>query len=143
MQIKTYPYLAEDAEFIRKKVFMEEQGFQKELDDIDEIALHLVMYNEKKEPIAVCRIFEGTEEKQFVLGRLAVVKAYRGKNIGAKMIQEAEKQVLQKGGNSLILHAQCRAKGFYEKSGYREFGKVEDEEGCPHIWMKKQLEEKQ
>ena len=33
----------------------------------------------------------------------------------------------------------CRVKKFYIKSGYVEFGAVEDDEGCPHIWMKKQL----
>ena len=35
-----------DARAIRQSVFVEEQGFEYEFDDIDEIALHLVLYDE-------------------------------------------------------------------------------------------------
>ena len=55
------------------------------------------------------------------------------------MLAEAEKCVLAKGGKILMLHSQCRAKDFYAKSGYTEFGEIGYDEGCPHIWMKKQL----
>ena len=140
MHIKTYDYLPEDAKKIRINVFVEEQGFQNELDNTDNIATHLVLYDNGT-PIATCRVFHGEQNGEYILGRLAVIKEYRGKNIGKLMIEEAEKSVLKKGGTSLILHAQCRAKSFYEKSGYCEFGEIGDEEGCPHIWMKKDLKE--
>lgn len=39
----------------------------------------------------------------------------------------------------MSLHAQCRVKSFYEKLGYTEFGEIDDDEGCPHIWMNKQI----
>ena len=42
-------------------------------------------------------------------------------------------------GDSLILHSQCVAVGFYRKNGFQEYGDVEDDQGCPHIWMKKKL----
>ena len=35
-----------DARVIRQSVFVEEQGFEYEFDDIDETALHLVLYDE-------------------------------------------------------------------------------------------------
>ncbi len=35
------------------------------------------------------------------------------------------------------LHAQCRVKNFYEKSGYQAYGEIDEDEGCPHIWMRK------
>lgn len=137
--VRVYDFLCDDAKNIRKSVFISEQGFKNEFDEIDEKARHIVMYNEKGSPIAVCRIFQGENENSFILGRLAVIPSYRGMNIGKQMLTYAEKAVLSLGGKSLALHAQCRAKAFYEKSGYISYGEIEDDEGCPHIWMKKQL----
>lgn len=139
MLVNVYDFLSDDAKIIRKKVFMDEQGFENEFDDTDKVASHIVMYNENKEPIATCRVFEGSEKNKFIFGRLAVIMPYRGMNIGTKMIREAEKLVLKKGGTSMSLHAQCRVKSFYEKLGYIEFGEIDDDEGCPHIWMNKQI----
>lgn len=28
---------------------------------------------------------------------------------------------------------------FYETIGYTQYGEIEDDQGCPHIWMKKEL----
>lgn len=139
MKTVVFDFLSDDAKMIRKKVFMDEQGFENEFDDIDKIASHIVMYNDKAEPIATCRLFESSEQNKFIFGRLAVIMSCRGMNIGTRMIKEAEKIVLKKGGISMLLHAQCRVKSFYEKLGYAEFGETDDDEGCPHIWMSKQL----
>ncbi len=139
MKTKKYNYLSEDVIRIRQMVFMEEQGFKNEFDDVDEVANHIVMYNQNNEPIATCRVFEGEERDTYILGRLAVIKQYRGNHIGSKMVEEAEKIVISKGGKSLSLHAQCRVKDFYTKSGFVEYGKEDEDEGCPHIWMKKQF----
>lgn len=137
MTIKIYDYLHDDAKGIRKTVFMKEQGFVNEFDDADNIARHFVMYNDSEQPIATCRVFALPEKGAFVFGRLAVLPTYRGMDIGSKMISEAEKTVIKDGAVSMIIHAQCRVKGFYEKSGYSSFGDVDDDEGCAHIWMKK------
>ena len=139
MKVSVYDVLSDDAKLIRKQVFMEEQGFENEFDDIDKKASHIVMYNEKEEPIATCRIFESDERNECIFGRLAVIASYRGMNIGTDMIREAEKVVLKKGGTSILLHAQCRVKSFYEKLGYTAYGEIDDDEGCPHIWMSKQV----
>lgn len=138
MQIKVYKYLHDDATLIRREVFIEEQGFKDEFDDIDEIAMHLVAYD-GDEPAGTCRLFYDIGRLSYVLGRLAVRKPYRGADLGSLLIQEAEAQAISNGGQSMILHSQCVATGFYRKNGYREYGDVEDEEGCPHIWMKKKL----
>lgn len=139
MKVKKYDYLSEDAKNIRASVFIQEQGFEREFDAVDDVACQIVMYEDDNQPIATCRVFEDSQQNQFVLGRLAVMKDYRGKNIGSKMLQEAENIVLKEGGTSIILHAQCRVKEFYERMGYVAFGKIEEDEGCPHIWMKKEL----
>ena len=140
MTVKSFDYLPEEAQRIRTKVFIEEQGFKDEFDKIDRKAIHLVCFENEK-PTATCRIFKGEADGEYILGRLAVIKEYRGKNIGAKMIESAENTVRLKNGKYIILHSQLQAKVFYSKQGYTEFGEVEDEEGCPHIWMKKILAE--
>lgn len=138
MKFKIYNFLSDDAKIIRKQVFMEEQGFKNEFDDIDNISFHIIMYDENR-PVATCRVYEDILKNEYILGRLSVVKEYRGMSLGAKMIGEAERIVKEKGGTSIRLHAQCRVTPFYGQQGYKEYGVIEDDEGCPHIWMKKQL----
>ena len=43
---------------VRTKVFVEEQGFKNEFDDIDKTALHILCYIDKR-PVAVGRIYKG------------------------------------------------------------------------------------
>ncbi|MDE6747906.1 MAG: GNAT family N-acetyltransferase [Lachnospiraceae bacterium] len=139
METVIYDGIPDYAKKIRQKVFVDEQGFNDEFDYIDETVAHIVMFDENKKPIGTCRIFWDAEMNTYILGRLAVIKEYRGKNIGSDIVKEAEKYVEKNGGQSIALHAQCRASAFYQKSGFTEFGDIDDVEGCPHIWMKKNL----
>ena len=59
--------------------------------------------------------------------------------MGSEIVACAEKHVKEIGGKELRMHAQCRVEKFYEKVGYTSFGEIEEEEGCPHIWMKKEV----
>ncbi len=122
---------------VRIPVFVEEQGFVDEIDEIDGTATHFVLFDEAKAPIATCRVF--VQEGAYILGRLCVLKAHRGKGYGGLLVTAAEEYVRSVGGESLTLHSQYPAKAFYERLGYSAYGEVEDEQGCPHIWMKKQL----
>lgn len=139
MKTAVFEKLPDDAKAIRVAVFMNEQGFKEEFDETDNDAVHLVLYSEDETPIATCRLFPNKEMNAYTLGRLAVIKKYRGKGIGSVMVGEAEKYIKSKGGKGIVLHAQCRAVQFYTKSGFTEFGEIGDEEGCPHIWMKKEF----
>lgn len=138
MKIKCYDTLPTEAIEIRKSVFMHEQGFKDEFDEIDTYADHLVMFD-NDEPIATCRVFKKPGNDFYMIGRIAVTKNYRGKHIGAELLKAAEKTVYQKKGKYVVLHAQLKAKIFYEKQGYFSYGKVECEEDCPHIWMYKKI----
>lgn len=139
MKISVYESFPDCAKEIRKAVFMDEQGFQDEFDEIDNTAAHIVLFDEDEVPVATCRVFWNAIMNAYTLGRLAVIKKSRGKNIGSAIVKEAEGYVQKKGGKDIVLHAQCRAAGFYEKLGFIEFGNIENEEGCPHIWMKKSI----
>ena len=138
MEIRIYEELPQSAVAIRTAVFVEEQGFVNEMDETDQVAVHLVMYDGET-PVATCRIFQKADRDAYILGRLAVMKAYRGRQIGAGMMQRAEEYVRGKGGKRMAWHAQCTAMDFYRKQGFEEQGDVEEEEGCPHMWMYKEL----
>lgn len=139
MRVELFQYVPKEARAIREKVFIEEQGFQEEFDDIDDVATHFVVYDDSEEAIATCRVFYDEQRGSHLLGRLAVTKEHRGKNIGRLIVEAAEKHVQEIGGAQLQLHAQCRITEFYNRLGYVAFGDVEDDQGCPHIWMRKVL----
>ena len=139
-KIEIYQKICDEAREVRRKVFIDEQGFRNEYDEKDATAAHVVLFAGDEEPAATCRIFWDGERKAYVLGRLAVLKEYRGKNFGFAIMEEAERYVRKCGGNCIILHAQCRVSAFYRKLGYGEFGTADEEEGCPHIWMRKRLD---
>ena len=91
MSICVYDSLPDEAVEIRENVFVKEQGFEKEFDEIDEKAIHLVMFDEHlQKPVVTCRIYKGSKPGEFILGRLAVISECRGMNLGSDMIQKAE-----------------------------------------------------
>ena len=121
---------------IREDVFLTEQGFSTEYDDIDKIAYHFVAYDGDM-PIATARLYG--DENPYHIGRVAVVREYRSKGIGTYVMKEAEKFAKEQGISSLVLSAQVRASAFYRKCGYNEYGDEYMDEFCPHIDMLKKL----
>ena len=128
--------LSEDEKFIRETVFIEEQKFKIEFDDTDDIATHIVMYLDNQ-PVGCCRLYK--QENEYHIGRIAVLKPYRGKGYGEKILLQAEKNAKKMGADSISLSAQVRASGFYEKLGYKKHGEIYFDEYCEHIAMKKDI----
>ena len=54
---KNFTTLPQDAKNIRIEVFMKEQGFENEFDEIDNLCHHIVAFDEGK-PIGTCRFFK-------------------------------------------------------------------------------------
>lgn len=79
-----------DAKSIRQLVFVEEQGFENEFDDIDETAYHLVIY-QNDEAIATGRMYSHDQETM-ILGRIAIIKAFRKRGLGSKIVSALEKK---------------------------------------------------
>ncbi len=132
--------LPEDAAAIRREVFMEEQGFSDEFDEIDGKASHVVAY-EDGAAIAVARFFWDAERGGYVIGRLAVRKEFRGRAVGSAVLRAVEAGIAQVGGHTSLLAAQIQAKSFYEAQGYTAYGSAFMDEHCPHIWMRKDLDQ--
>ncbi|MGI6008198.1 MAG: GNAT family N-acetyltransferase [Ruminococcus sp.] len=138
MNIVIYTSLPEDGAAIRNDVFVKEQGFQKEFDETDRHARHMVLYDHGV-PAAVCRFYKSERAGEYIVGRIAVVQSYRGRKLGALILKKAEEEIKKEGGKSVALHAQERAAVFYEKQGYLRYGEPDFDEDCPHIWMRKEL----
>lgn len=128
-----------EARSIRTRVFIEEQGFVNEFDDIDQNALHLVLF-EHGTAAATGRLFaEARESEPLHIGRVAVLPAFRRRGLGAAVLHELETAARAQGCTAVELSAQTRAAGFYEALGYQPFGDIYLDESCPHIRMKKNL----
>lgn len=138
MQVKVFDTLPQEARAIRETVFIKEQGFEKEYDDVDLIAKHIVIYDGDV-AVGTCRVFWCEEENSHHVGRIAVLKEHRGKNLGRLIMQEAEKLAASLGGKTLRLGGQIRAAGFYDKIGYERCGEEYLDEGYPHIPFVKYL----
>lgn len=124
----------EDAHSVRRAVFIDEQGLteEEEYDGTDYACTHLVAYEDDK-PIATGRIMLYGDD--YIIGRVAVLKAYRGKDIGLGIMQALIEACCAMGGDRQILHAQTHARRFYEKLGFTAYGDEFMEAGIPHICM--------
>lgn len=130
--------LEQDAKFIRKQVFIIEQNIpeEEEWDDQDMISDHFVVYDQDQ-PIATARLLQNNS-----VGRVAVLKAYRGQGIGRMIMLEIIRQAHQQDLKFLHLSSQVHAISFYEKLGFSIQGDAYDECGIPHIKMQLVIETK-
>lgn len=121
---------------IRTDVFIIEQEVcpSLEIDELDLDAQHYLLLKDGR-TIGTLRVlqFDG----YYKIGRVAFIKAERGKGYGAHLITNIE-QYFPKGA-IIRLGAQCRAVTFYEKLGYHTYGEIFDDAGIDHVMMEKQL----
>ena len=136
MQYKKFIGLNKDIINIRTAIFIDEQGFKNEFDEIDKNCSHIVLYDNNK-PIAICRYF--LENNNYHIGRVAILKEYRGNHLGYEIMNIAEKEIKNEGGKTIEVSAQVRVIDFYKKLGYKKSGEVYFDEYCEHIKMVKRL----
>lgn len=138
MIIKSFDHLPSEARSIRETVFVNEQGFNYEFDDIDNISTHLVLYVDDI-AAATCRFFMDEIKDTYIIGRIAVLKNYRKLKLGSQLLQEAENLITKKGGKLIRLSAQLQAVEFYRKNGYIDESETHYDESYPHVWMYKKI----
>jgi predicted GNAT family N-acyltransferase len=118
---------------IRNQVFTKEQDIDANLDfdGQDRDAVHvLVIYDGKY-------VGTGRMLSDGHIGRLAVLKAYRGRGLGAKAVLALVKEAGDTGMKRVYLGAQKHAVGFYEKLGFSEYGEPYIEVNIEHIHMER------
>lgn len=112
----------QDAMMIRKKVFVEEQNvpLELEVDGLDQKMWQVVGYKSEF-PVATARMSLQTSQPTptYKVQRVAVIKAYRGQNIGHQLMNQIEEKIKNLGGQKIVLSAQDQALEFYYKLGYQ------------------------
>ncbi len=116
---------------IRLAVFVHEQQVPEELelDDDDPTAWHAVVLDHSK-AIATGRLLRNGK-----IGRLAVLKEYRGLGLGSELLKTLVSYGRQEGIKQFFLHAQTTALDFYQRHGFKAIGPVFNEAGIDHIKM--------
>ncbi|GAA5188125.1 GNAT family N-acetyltransferase [Acinetobacter kookii] len=123
--------LQNDAKLIREQVFIQEQHIpvEEEWDAQDAVALHFVVYDQAQ-PIATARLLQNHS-----IGRVAVLKAYRGQGIGKLLMLEMIQQAKHEQRKFLKLSSQVHAIQFYAGLGFQVQGDEYLDCGIAHIDM--------
>jgi len=120
---------------VRTPVFIEEQFVTPEFewDEIDASAVHLLATFENQ-PIACLRIIHYQK-----IGRMAVIKQWRGVGLGAALLQNAISICKEHGSTSIYLSAQTHAIHFYQKAGFKQMSEEYCDVDIPHVDMRLDL----
>ncbi|BGP52457.1 hypothetical protein JCM8202v2_000011 [Rhodotorula sphaerocarpa] len=138
---------------IRHRVFVEEQGYDAaiEVDGMDPLCDHLLMSRKKEdgmeEDVGTLRWFPPRSK----LGRVAIIKPYRGTGAGRILCSALEEHVRERRGKAadvtrgktsleLMAYSQKIAEGFYTKMGWHSIGPDFLEEGQPHVKVVKRID---
>ncbi len=118
---------------VRRAVFIEEQNVPEiiELDDRDPHCHHVLACDNAGTPIGTARI--DTNGK---IGRMAVLRDYRGLGVGREMLRVIMDWGTSNGITDFHLSAQISAVGFYQKNGFETYGEEFEEAGITHINMR-------
>ena len=122
---------------IRKTVFIDEQQVPKELewDGLDaDCTQFLARFNSK--PVATARL---TPQGQ--IGRMAVLRQYRGNGVGSRLLNAVLEQARRAGHDEVFLHAQVSVIEFYEKHGFTAEGDIFIDAGIEHRTMRLSLKD--
>jgi len=119
---------------IRILVFVREQGVpaEIELDTDDQRAIHFLAIKLAK-AVGTARVVMRRGDAK--IGRMAVLKSYRRKGIGAALLKRALLSAKRLHARRIYLHAQVAVIGFYQRMGFRAVGRVFDEAGIAHRKM--------
>lgn len=121
---------------IRKQVFIIEQQVppELELDEFDMSATHFLAYTKDKQAVGTARFLHSGNNTGHI-GRMAVLKAYRGQGCGLALLQACIQYAKVQSFNAVILHAQNHAISFYQQAGFNIRGEEFMDAGIPHHEM--------
>lgn len=117
---------------VRRIVFIKEQHVPEalELDESDSICHHVLVTDADNKPVGTGRI--GPDGR---IGRMAVLKEYRGQGVGSALLAALLDYARQEQYAGVYLHAQLDAIPFYEKHGFMANGETFMDAGIPHRTM--------
>jgi predicted GNAT family N-acyltransferase len=121
---------------IRYDVFVAEQRVPEvlEWDDADERSIHALALDDRGIPIGCARLLDDGH-----IGRVAVVRGWRGRGVGAALLLRLVGEATRRGDARAIVNAQVAAIPFYARYGFVATGDVFEEAGIPHQVMARAL----
>jgi len=121
---------------VRTTVFVEEQSVPVTLerDGRDPDCVHVFAQAPDGQAIGAGRLLPDGR-----IGRMAVLKSWRGSGVGGAMLQALMAEAKRRGHAETHLHSQAHARAFYERHGYVVEGGEYLEAGIPHIEMRAKL----
>ena len=121
---------------VRHTVFVLEQAVPSDLDfdGTDPACYHVLALSDNR------AVATGRVQADGHIGRIAVLKMWRGHGIGSALVQFLASEAKRKGLDRVYLNAQISAVGFYEKLGFQRTGSVFMEAGIKHIAMTRESE---
>ena len=119
---------------IRIRVFVREQRVpaEIELDTDDQRAVHFLAIRSGT-AVGTARVVMRHGDAK--IGRMAVLKSYRRKGVGAALLKRAILAANRLHARRIYLHAQVAVTGFYERMGFCAVGRIFDEAGIAHRKM--------
>lgn len=120
---------------IRETVFVREQGVpaEIEMDALDAKCLHAIAW-EGDQAVATGRLLPDGH-----VGRMAVLKDWRGKGVGGALLECLVGAARARGHREVVLSAQVHAVDFYLAHAFLREGEVYQEAGIAHQEMRRQL----
>ncbi|HEY8069554.1 MAG TPA: GNAT family N-acetyltransferase [Burkholderiales bacterium] len=121
---------------LRFAIFVGEQNVPAgiELDDMDANCIHAVAFDVDGKAIGTGRLLPDGH-----VGRMAVVKEWRRRGIGAEILTALIEEARERGHAEVVLSAQLQAAEFYREHGFAAEGKVYEDAGILHQKMRKKL----
>jgi predicted GNAT family N-acyltransferase len=121
---------------VRDSVFVVEQKvpIADEIDAQDPVSKHFIARDLNDTPIGTGRL-----SPERLIGRMAVVKEWRGRGVGEALLNALLDRARSEGYPAVELHAQSHAIPFYEKFGFKAYGEEFDECGIRHRMMRLEL----
>ncbi|MEY2114872.1 GNAT family N-acetyltransferase [Rhodanobacter sp. FW106-PBR-R2A-1-13] len=121
---------------LREVVFIREQGVseQRERDGLDADCWHVLARDEAGQPIGCGRLTPAHK-----IGRMAVLREWRGRGVGVVLLRELVARARAQGWPEVALDAQVSALGFYQREGFVAYGEEFEDAGLMHRAMRLSL----
>lgn len=131
VRLGSWNELSAQASPIRFTVFVDEQKVpvELELDEFDPLSCHALALA-GDEAIGTGRLLPDGH-----IGRMAVLAGWRGRGVGALLLQALIDEAQRRGMTRVVLNAQTHALGFYARFGFVPEGEEYEEAGLPHRTM--------
>lgn len=125
-----------EARPIRELVFVREQGvpLELEMDDQDAHCDHALACAADGSAVGTGRLLPDGH-----IGRMAVLKPWRGRGVGALLLLALIEQARVRQHRRICLNSQVYATGFYRRCGFEVSGPEFMDAGIPHLPMQRDL----